>query len=228
MNLISSIPTQTPKSLIALIISILIHMMIGYVWFDLQEKPAVMETPARVIEVEMSSPKPSPKIESKPVVKPQAEPVVQEKPKPVLKPRLEPKPAPKPVPVDKAPAPVQESAAPPEPAPAASSTPVQSAPAPAPVSFTEASYKSPGLRNPPTRYPRIALERQWEGTVVLRVQVLASGLAGEIKIERSSGHELLDDSTIEQVKEWHFIPAQKNDQPADSWVIVPIEFKLKH
>lgn len=62
----------------------------------------------------------------------------------------------------------------------------------------------------------------------MRVRVLANGSPGEIKVERSSGHELLDDSTVEQVQNWRFIPARKGDQPVDSWVIVPIEYKLKH
>jgi periplasmic protein TonB len=97
-----------------------------------------------------------------------------------------------------------------------------------PTPFVDANYRSPSLHNPPTRYPRLALEREWEGGVVLRVQVLANGSAGQVSINHSSGHDLLDDAAIEQVRNWNFLPARKGDQPVDSWVVVPIEFKLKH
>ena len=110
----------------------------------------------------------------------------------------------------------------------APTAPVQGkAAAPPPAPFVEASYKAPGLNNPPTRYPRIALERRWEGKVTLRVQVMPNGSAGEIKIERSSGHGILDEATVEQVKNWRFVPARRGDRAVVSWVIVPIEYKLK-
>lgn len=63
--------------------------------------------------------------------------------------------------------------------------------------------------------------------MVLRVQVHADGTAGEIHVERSSGHGLLDEAAVEQVGEWHFLPARRGDQPVASSVLVPIEFKLK-
>ena len=99
--------------------------------------------------------------------------------------------------------------------------------APQPVPFVEAVFRSASLRNPPTQYPRLAIEHQWEGRVILRVQVLINGLAGQIHIEQGSGHPLLDDAAVQQVKTWHFIPARKGDQPVDSWVKVPVEFRLK-
>jgi protein TonB len=92
--------------------------------------------------------------------------------------------------------------------------------------MVEAVYRSPSLRNPPAQYPSLAVERQWEGRVVLRVQVLAQGVAGQISVDHSSGHALLDDAAAQQVKNWHFIPARRGNQPVDSWVKVPIEFKL--
>jgi protein TonB len=99
---------------------------------------------------------------------------------------------------------------------------------PQPMSFVEAVYRSPSLKNPPTQYPPLAIARQWEGRVILRVQVFTDGLAGQVYIEHGSGHPLLDDAAAQQVKNWHFIPARKGDQPVDSWVKVPVEFKLKN
>lgn len=174
--------------------------------------PATPEPPQPAPKLDKAPEKPVPKKPDKP------------KPLPKPKPKSEPHPEAPPVP------PVEKVSAPPEsasPAPPAQSE--QAKPeAPAPVPYVEASYKAPGLNNPPKRYPRVAQERQWEGTVTLNVLVLADGSPGEIRVERSSGHELLDEATIEQVKNWRFIPARKGDQAVPSRVVVPIEYKLKH
>jgi protein TonB len=82
------------------------------------------------------------------------------------------------------------------------------------------------LHNPRPDYPEMAKRRQWEGKVILRVQVLASGRAGQVTIAGSSGHEILDEAALEAVRNWHFVPARRGDQPVDSVVNVPINFNL--
>lgn len=82
------------------------------------------------------------------------------------------------------------------------------------------------LHNPRPDYPEMAKRRQWEGKVILRVQVLASGRAGQVTIAGSSGHEILDEAALEAVRNWHFVPAKRGDQPVDSVVNVPINFNL--
>ncbi len=122
-------------------------------------------------------------------------------------------PEPKPVPksVEQPPAPPQP-AAPPAP------------PAPAPV--TPASANAAYLKNPAPEYPSLAQRRGWEGTVVLRVQVLASGKPGEIQIQKSSGRQQLDDAALAAVKRWSFVPAKQGDVAQVGWVSVPIDFKI--
>lgn len=151
-------------------------------------------------------------------------------PAPVAPPAPPPPPAPVPKPVTK-PTPKK---APPKPQPVVQPQPQvpvdvapSTTPVPEPPAFVEADYRSASLNNPPTRYPRAALERHWEGRVLLRVQVLANGSAGEVAVEKSSGHEVLDASASEQVKSWRFVPARERSGPLDSWVIIPIEFKIK-
>jgi protein TonB len=223
---------QWKFSVLAIVISAVLHGAFWSLRPNLHSEPRV--TPPQVIEVALIAPQAAPQ-QAQPQVQPPPEPVKpQPKPKqpaekPAPKKPVKPKPAvqppPKPAPpVEPAPEPVQAPAA-----PGPAEAPVQTkAAAPAPAPFVEASYRSPSLNNPPTRYPRLALERQWEGTVTLRVQVLASGSAGEIRIERSSGHEILDEATVEQVKSWRFVPARRGDQSVVSWVIIPIQYKLKH
>ncbi len=82
------------------------------------------------------------------------------------------------------------------------------------------------LHNPKPVYPATAKRRQWEGKVILKVKVLASGAASEVSIQTSSGHDLLDEAALEAVRQWHFVPAKRGGQPVDSWVGVPINFNL--
>ena len=80
--------------------------------------------------------------------------------------------------------------------------------------------------NPKPNYPMIARRRGYEGAVFLKVFVLESGSVGDIELERSSGHEILDESALDAVKDWIFIPGKKNGEPVSSWVTVPIKFQL--
>ncbi len=170
------------------------------------------------------APKPPPKVE-KPV------------PKKMDKPALEPKPKPKPVarPMPK-PTPREETeSAPEEPvreahheAPAAAPVEaVRAAPKAAPAESNEyhAGHVSGFGRN---NYPRAAKERGWEGTVTLRVHILADGDIGEVIVTSSSGHDMLDDAAVDMVKEAHASPARRGDKPVDSWLIVPYRFHLEH
>ncbi len=138
-------------------------------------------------------------------------------PKPVVQ---KPKPAPKPVPkpVEPEPAPVQEVVAvEPEPTPP---------PPPAPV-LTKASADAGYLRNPAPVYPPFAQDQGWEGSVLLNVFVLPNGKPKAIEILQSSGRKILDDAAIKAVQRWSFVPAKLDEVPVESWVEVPIDFRLQ-
>lgn len=77
------------------------------------------------------------------------------------------------------------------------------------------------------RYPESARRQGIEGTALLRLQVLADGQVGEILIERSAGHQDLDDAAVEAVKRWRFEPARDGGQPIAMWVRLPVAFRLK-
>ncbi|NPT56122.1 TonB family protein [Paraburkholderia sp. 5N] len=97
---------------------------------------------------------------------------------------------------------------------------------PTPEPLTEPSFGAAYLRNPPPTYPGVAQQRDWQGTVLLKVHVLASGRPDHVGLASSSGHESLDDAALEAVTNWRFAPARRGDQAIDGWVQVPIEFKL--
>lgn len=91
---------------------------------------------------------------------------------------------------------------------------------------TELAYPDYRL-NPKPKYPRTARKRGYEGEVKLKVYVLENGRVGKIEIIRPSGYEILDDSAIEAVKNWTFVPGKENGKEISSWVTVPITFQLK-
>ncbi|MDU9392483.1 energy transducer TonB [Pseudomonas sp. zfem002] len=177
-----------------------------------QPAPPVVEPPPPVVEPPPPVVEPPPPVEDELAVKPPPpKPVPKPKPKPVPKPT----PKPEPKPVEQPPTPAPPVAAPQPPAP----------PAPAPV--TPASANAAYLKNPAPEYPSLAQRRGWEGTVLLRVKVLASGKPGEIQIQQSSGRQQLDDAALAAVKRWSFVPAKQGDVPQEGWVSVPIDFKIR-
>lgn len=185
--------------------------------------PLVMEVSMIAISApkpEVAPPKPAP---PPPEKKP---PPKKPKPKPVVK-----KPAPV---VQKAPdfAPVEKVEPPPvEPTNASNSSSATSTATTQTSNietFTEANFRANYAHNPKPRYPAIAKSRGWQGKVMLRVKVSAKGLSDSVTVEKSSGHDMLDESAIEAVKKWRFIPAKRGSTPVASSVIVPIVFTLRN
>jgi TonB family protein len=75
-------------------------------------------------------------------------------------------------------------------------------------------------------YPLMARMRGYEGIVLLAVQVLPDGRAGEVRIKKSSGYALLDQSALNAVRAWRFEPARKMDAPLVMTVDIPVRFSL--
>jgi len=115
----------------------------------------------------------------------------------------------------------------------ASTSPVVAAPPapePQPVikteePVTEATGDAAYLNNPPPEYPAFAQRQGWEGKVLLRVHVLASGKPDKVEIKQSSGRKTLDESAMTAVRNWTFIPSKRGNTAIDGWATVPIEFK---
>ena len=81
--------------------------------------------------------------------------------------------------------------------------------------------------NLPPKYPPLAREKGYEGTVYLRALIERDGRVGNLAIDRSSGYEILDRAAVDSVREWAFLPAQKDGKPVASWVLLPVKFVLK-
>jgi TonB family protein len=76
-------------------------------------------------------------------------------------------------------------------------------------------------------YPAMARERGWQGTTRLKVMVLKNGSVGSLQVQHSSGFSILDQAALKGVKEWKFYPGQKDGQPTEMWVQVPVTFRLE-
>lgn len=103
---------------------------------------------------------------------------------------------------------------------------VRSAPE-SPTPTVSARFDAAYLQNPSPSYPRMSRRAGEEGTVMLRVRVLADGRPSSIDVAESSGHPRLDEAARETVRNWRFTPARQGDTPIDSWLRVPIAFRLQ-
>lgn len=93
--------------------------------------------------------------------------------------------------------------------------------------FVQARFDADYLQNPAPAYPPLARRMHEEGKVVLRVSVTPQGLAESVEIRTSSGSERLDQAALKTVKQWKFVPARRGDTAVQSWVLVPVQFKLE-
>jgi protein TonB len=199
----------------AVLASIVLHGMLLF-GVSQRERATPPEPPlpivARLVEAPAQAPAP---MATAPAIVPPAAP----KPAPGLKtgrqrkPVKKPAPAPQPKPVQEAPAIVE---APPERAPIE--------PAPAPPSIARAD-PAPPSSPPPTvqtsadestlaqyrlqlisaarkykRYPRVAMDNNWEGDVVVRMAVGANGALSGLSIRSSSGYAVLDQQALEMFR----------------------------
>ena len=98
---------------------------------------------------------------------------------------------------------------------------------PAAALTADADYKAAYLKNPKPPYPPLAVRLRLEGKVILLAEVQSNGKPGKVVIESSSGHELLDQSALQTVKQWQFSPARKDGVIISQIVRIPINFNLK-
>lgn len=174
--------------------------------------PQIMEMPL-IVDLLPASPSIEP---------PQAKPLPVAKPEPVRKP----------LPTPKIPTPVLETTTSQAPAPAAPVAPPAveappAPPAPAAPQVSQARFDADYLRNPPPPYPPLSRRMGEEGKVILRVSVTPQGTAESVEVRTSSGSTRLDESAMKTVRQWKFIPAKRGDIAVQSWVQVPIIFKLE-
>jgi protein TonB len=90
------------------------------------------------------------------------------------------------------------------------------------IALTQARYRD----TPRPDYPDSARREGREGRVLLRVLVDDQGQSKQVEINNSSGSDALDRAAAEAIKRWRFHPARYGDKPVESWLRIPIEFRL--
>lgn len=93
---------------------------------------------------------------------------------------------------------------------------------------SQARFDADYLRNPAPSYPAISRRMREEGKVTLRVLVTPHGTAESVEVKTSSGAARnLIEAASRTVRQWRFVPARRGDTAVQSWVLVPIIFKLE-
>lgn len=108
----------------------------------------------------------------------------------------------------------------------ASASPAQNS-APAAPKIELPSSQADYLNNPRPPYPPLSKRLGEQGRVVLRVRIETDGSASQAEIQRSSGFDRLDQTALQTVLRWRFVPGKRNGVPEAMWFNIPINFVLE-
>jgi protein TonB len=237
----------------ALVASLALHVALLVAFPRTQfATPEIPPTPAPLVarlQPEKPAPPPKPAVETPQpsVATPPPAPVPKAAPVPVPKPKAKPKPVAKPVARTEPPSEAQP-AAPMPPAPASAAA-VETAPAaPPPVASLAPQRAAPEATADQgddamlaryrlavieaarryKRYPRAALDNNWNGKAEVHMAIGANGMIDSMSIKSSSGHEILDRQAlamIRKAKPLTPIPASLRGRPFA--VDIPVIFSLE-
>ena len=76
-------------------------------------------------------------------------------------------------------------------------------------------------------YPENAIKKRIEGEVVARLLVSKSGDVTQVKVDKSSGHKILDTATINYIKKLKFLPAEVNGKYHPVWTNMLVKYNFE-
>jgi len=142
-----------------------------------------------------------------------------------------PRPAPQPVAIaDPTPSPTAATGItePQPPAPPPQTPMVVAEPAPpAPPKIELPSSSADYLNNAPPPYPPLSKRLGEQGKVIVRAFIEVNGTASKAEIRTSSGYERLDQTALQTVLKWRYIPGKRAGVPEAMWFNIPINFVLE-
>lgn len=99
----------------------------------------------------------------------------------------------------------------------------------APTPDVEARFNPRGRRNAPGEddYPAVSRRLGEEGDVIIAILVNVDGSVAEVKVEKSSGFQRLDEAAVTFYKKTKLLPATKGGQPIAAWKTLKVTWKLK-
>ena len=142
-----------------------------------------------------------------------------------------PRPAPQPVAIaDPTPSPTAATGItePQPPAPPPQTPMVVAEPAPpAPPKIELPSSSADYLNNAPPPYPPLSKRLGEQGKVTVRAFIEVNGTASKAEIRTSSGYERLDQTALQTVLKWRYVPGKRAGVPEAMWFNIPINFVLE-
>lgn len=199
--------------------------------------PVIKDNPTKVVKVDEPPPlKEEPKVVANPIKPPEPKKAEKIKEKPSVKPQAKSEPKPQPKPKPQQPNKAQELAK----AKAAAQAQAQAAAQAAAKAAQEAQEKSlleasarklnaqlasllvKEIRSK-LRYPRNAVRRKLEGTVMVEF-VIQNGVVTSYKIEKSSGHKILDEAASKLAKS--LVKFNTRLDAMSNRVLIPIKYEL--
>jgi len=97
----------------------------------------------------------------------------------------------------------------------------------APVALELPSTEADYWHNPKPAYPSLSRRLGEQGKVLVRVFIDASGQPQQAEVKQSSGFERLDQTALNTVLKWRYLPGKRNGTPEAMWLQVPLEFRLE-
>lgn len=199
--------------------------------------PVIKDNPTKVVKVDEPPPlKEEPKVVANPIKPPEPKKAEKIKEKPSVKPQAksEPKPQPKPKPQqpNKAQDLAKAKAAAKAKAQAAAQAAAKAAHEAQEKSLLEASARKLNAQlasllvkeiRSKLRYPRNAVRRKLEGTVMVEF-VIQNGVVTSYKIEKSSGHKILDEAASKLAKS--LVKFNTRLDAMSNRVLIPIKYEL--
>jgi TonB family protein len=88
--------------------------------------------------------------------------------------------------------------------------------------LVQARYRN----TPQPAYPENARREGREGRVLLHVLIDEQGKSKTVEVTRSSGSAALDRAAADAISRWRFHPARAGEKPVETWVNIPIDFRL--
>jgi protein TonB len=78
-------------------------------------------------------------------------------------------------------------------------------------------------------YPDASRRLKEEGETIIAILINADGSVGEVRVEKSSGYQRLDDAAVDfyKNKASKFIPGTRAGQPVAAWKTMKVVWKLK-
>ncbi|UCU92143.1 energy transducer TonB [Hydrogenophaga taeniospiralis] len=221
-------PTPTPRMdrRLFIVIAVVGFHVLG-LWAlqtGLLRRAVELVVPVQVMAefIELPQPQVTP---TPPPPQPQPEPVPKRVTPPV------PRPAPQPVAIaDPTPSPTAATGItePQPPAPPPQTPMVVAEPAPpAPPKIELPSSSADYLNNAPPPYPPLSKRLGEQGKVIVRAFIEVNGTASKAEIRTSSGYERLDQTALQTVLKWRYIPGKRAGVPEAMWFNIPINFVLE-